>query len=235
MAEGGWAQKRKPRQGRRRRCFHIMIIIIIDIIIIIVIMTMTKLRSGEQVRPRAFSATRSFSCSPSSDHQGDLWYGWIVLVRMKTTAMMTSSVQCVVYLRIRMVQLGVNQSPIWLYENLIWWWYNITMIWWYNMTMIWCYKRGQCVCPRMVQSSENQSLIHRPLTLSEDVDHNTHLWLLSPAYITPSSSRVVNPLNPWIYPPALKLVDISHLNLAECSLCLVRIRREVSCPLTHSP
>ena len=96
-----------------------------------------------------------------------------------------------------------------------WWydmsliWYNMRMIWWYNMRMIWCCKRGQCVCGRMVQSSENQSLIHRPLTLSEDVDHNTHLWLLSPAYITPSSSRVVNPLNPWIYPPALKLVDIS--------------------------
>ena len=48
---------------------------------------------------------------------------------------------------------------------------------------------------RMVQSGEDQSLIHRPVTLSEDVDHNTQLSLLSPACIKLSSS-VVNPWNP---------------------------------------
>ena len=48
---------------------------------------------------------------------------------------------------------------------------------------------------RMVQSGENQSLIHRAVTLSEDVDHNTQLSLLSTAYIN-LSATVLNPWNP---------------------------------------
>ena len=90
------------------------------------------------------------------------------------------------------------------------------------MMMIWWWEgRCQCVCSRMrmVQSREDPSLIHRPMTLSEDVDHNTQLWLLSRACIKPSSC-VLNPWNPSIRPCSFHLNSYFLFN--QSVLCLVR-------------